>query len=445
MTRHTALGDWRTAVLLAPTTDWPGRQPPVAPSSHAMRVAVIGAGVAGSFCAHTIRRLHPAATVDVFEGGFSPGGRVGSRRSRCSGLEQLRIPHGTPAFTATTKEFREALAPLVDGGVVADFSHASLGALRWDTTQRNAEAIPYTEPLQLYRDVEGRLCRELLSHASHVHLGCKVEAVEWSGDTATWTLRTSGSEALPGYDRIAVSSATAGHERWRAMHGTAPPLEALRGLPGASLHAMLEGLAAVETRPVYSVMAAYEATDAVVKALRGLNFDLAHVEGHPVIRKIVRGLPDERGASGGGRPGQGGFATLVVHTSSTWAESRPSVSARRSSAAAYVASGSADKAAEAAYTAEIWDSAKELLRGHIPGLAALQPVYGPQLHRWGSAFPRGPPYDGATFAADYGFAVCGDFVGDASTIGNVEAAAISGIRAGQALASSGPLPSGNTE
>ena len=40
------------------------------------KVAVIGAGVAGSFCASTIKRLRPDAVVTVFEMGRSAGGRM---------------------------------------------------------------------------------------------------------------------------------------------------------------------------------------------------------------------------------------------------------------------------------------------------------------------------------------------------------------------------------
>ena len=58
------------------------------------RFVVIGAGVSGSFCAHTLSRATGAA-VSVFEMGRGAGGRCSSRRTRSS--PGLYVDHGCRA------------------------------------------------------------------------------------------------------------------------------------------------------------------------------------------------------------------------------------------------------------------------------------------------------------------------------------------------------------
>ncbi len=229
----------------------------------AQRVAVIGAGVAGSFCAQTIKQLRPHASVDVFEMGFSLGGRVACRRSRDETLANLRIAHGTPAFVCESAEFRAALDPLLRSGAVRDVGGASLGLLHWDKDAAAATTAPATsssssssssstdttditklkekkklvkaepaDPVPLLADAGGRMCAELLEGAAAtVHRGAKIDGVKWDSQAQTWSLYVAGGAKYEGYSALAVSSVTPGHGRWRDIFGAEPPLEALRSLP----------------------------------------------------------------------------------------------------------------------------------------------------------------------------------------------------------------------
>ncbi len=78
------------------------------------RVAVIGAGLSGLVVA---RRLGSIADVTVFEKSRGPGGRIATRYAG-----DYTFDHGAQFFTARTPEFREFLQPLLDDGVIANWT-----------------------------------------------------------------------------------------------------------------------------------------------------------------------------------------------------------------------------------------------------------------------------------------------------------------------------------
>ena len=69
-----------------------------------MRMAVIGAGIAGLSCAQELRRA--GFEVTVFEKSRGIGGRIATRRTP----EDLRFDHGAQFFTVQSKAFRQFLA-----------------------------------------------------------------------------------------------------------------------------------------------------------------------------------------------------------------------------------------------------------------------------------------------------------------------------------------------
>lgn len=94
-----------------------------------MKVAVIGAGLAGLVVA---RRLQMLADVTVFDKSRGVGGRMATRYA-----EEFEFDHGAQFFTARTEAFRSFLQPLiVDGAVVnwharfAEFDRANIVSMR---------------------------------------------------------------------------------------------------------------------------------------------------------------------------------------------------------------------------------------------------------------------------------------------------------------------------
>ena len=76
-----------------------------------VRIAIIGAGLAGLTAAHALRSH---ADVMVFDKARGVGGRMATRRA-----QQYAFDHGAQYFTARTEPFRRFLAPLIDAGLIA--------------------------------------------------------------------------------------------------------------------------------------------------------------------------------------------------------------------------------------------------------------------------------------------------------------------------------------
>lgn len=73
-----------------------------------MTIAIIGAGVAGATCAHTLR---DQVDCRVFEKSRGIGGRLATRRH-----EDAEWDHGAPYFTARSKAFQAFLQPAIASG-----------------------------------------------------------------------------------------------------------------------------------------------------------------------------------------------------------------------------------------------------------------------------------------------------------------------------------------
>ena len=351
------------------------------------------------------------------------------RTSRQAGLENLKIAHGTPAFSARSDIFRNALNPLLERKIVTQWD-CSLGLVYPEGESRS---VPMGD-MQLFRD-QGNMCAELLE-GSNLLLGSKIDRVSHKAGLG-WEVEVAGHHGGGQlYDKVVVSSHTMGHARWKTLFGTADtPLEGLRAsLPDhPAVARALDGLAAVETRPVYSLLLSFHADAAALAAAQAFPFDLAHVEAHPCVKKVVRLLPppDATGAQ---------FVSFVVHSTHAWAERQNLAAAgARSAIAGFVANDAQASADAAAMTGELAEAFHELARPWAPGIRSLAPAYGPQLHRWGAAFPQGDGFDPAhACVAELGLAFCGDFVAPpagagAARIGTVERAALSGIDAAQGL------------
>lgn len=86
-----------------------------------MKIAIIGAGMAGLSCAHRLAATgHQAA---VFDKGRGAGGRMATRRIE-TGDAVLRFDHGAQYFTARDEAFTEQVVQWEARGIVAPFPAA---------------------------------------------------------------------------------------------------------------------------------------------------------------------------------------------------------------------------------------------------------------------------------------------------------------------------------
>ena len=91
-----------------------------------MRVAIVGAGMAGLACADAL--THAGHSVAVFDKGRGPGGRMATRRLQTS-LGEVAIDHGAQYFTARNPAFEQVVATWRDRGIAVPWPHA--GADAW--------------------------------------------------------------------------------------------------------------------------------------------------------------------------------------------------------------------------------------------------------------------------------------------------------------------------
>jgi predicted NAD/FAD-dependent oxidoreductase len=91
-----------------------------------MRIAIIGAGMAGLACAEKLTAA--GATVTLFDKGRGPGGRMSTRRI-ATPLGDAAFDHGAQYFTARDPAFQDRVARWAEAGVVAPWPAA--GADAW--------------------------------------------------------------------------------------------------------------------------------------------------------------------------------------------------------------------------------------------------------------------------------------------------------------------------
>ncbi len=90
-----------------------------------MRVAVIGAGMAGLSCAD--RLVHAGHCVALFDKGRGPGGRMSTRRMQTA-LGDVEFDHGAQYFTVRDPAFMAQVARWSARGVAAPWPVAGTGA-----------------------------------------------------------------------------------------------------------------------------------------------------------------------------------------------------------------------------------------------------------------------------------------------------------------------------
>jgi len=214
------------------------------------------------------------------------------------------------------------------------------------------------------------------------------------------------------FEWCVVTSHTVGHKRWEQVFGYAPPLETLAQKEPA-LKKIVEPLQDVSSDPIMVAMMGFPKADAA--GILALDFDVAHLTNDDTLSRVVRHE-------------SGDWVSLCFHSTPAFAKQYEHVYGSTSVAAKLAADKWAsddNKKKEEQVLAELMEASTALL-------AKLDctfppPVFGPILHRWGSAFTYSA--EAPTIDETLGFAVCGDFAEQThvEVYGGVEAAAVSGL------------------
>ena len=158
-----------------------------------MRVAIIGAGLAGL---HLARRLSDDHDVLIFEKSRRPGGRMATRI-----VEGYAFDHGAQFFSARSESFQTFLAPLIETGIVApwrarfvEFSGNSVSSTRqWGDTYPHFVSVPTMNRLGAY-----------LAESVTIRYGSRV--MRLAPTAGGWTLEVQGEPPAGPFDWVVTTA-----------------------------------------------------------------------------------------------------------------------------------------------------------------------------------------------------------------------------------------------
>jgi predicted NAD/FAD-dependent oxidoreductase len=233
-----------------------------------MKVAVVGAGIAGLACAAALVRAGAQATV--FEKSRGNGGRLATRRA-----DPYAFDHGAQYFTVRDERFAEQVARWVAAGAVAEWGGrvVSIRSGRTDmtTTHRRFVGVPGMSAI-------GRAMAQGLD----VHHEIAVTALAPRG--AQWDVLGEHARLLGTYDRVVAA--------------VPAPQAATLLAPSAALAALAKSCVMA---PCWAVMAAFDHR-------LSLDWDGAFVEDAP-LAWVMRD---------GSKPGRPAGECWVLHAGPTW-------------------------------------------------------------------------------------------------------------------------------
>ncbi len=245
-------------------------------SPQPLRIAVIGAGVAGAACAASLQRA--GMRVTQFDKSRGLGGRMATRRvswTDARGASQsAEFDHGAQFFSARHPRFRALMTRLQAVGCVAP----------WRPQVHAAFPAPSLRPGFVAMPSMPALCRHLLTGVS-VQLGASVQRLQRGSDG--WQVVLAGGEATGPFDQVMLAM---------------PPAQAAVLLAGHH-DGWADALAAVRMEPCWTLMAVTDDADWPWDAAEPAKGPLAWVMRND--RKPGRSAPP-------------GSATWVAHASAAW-------------------------------------------------------------------------------------------------------------------------------
>jgi len=161
----------------------------------AVRVAVVGAGMAGATCARLL--ADAGHDVQVFDKSRGVGGRMATRRVTWSAddgvLHQAAFDHGAPGFIAHTADFVHFAEQAHRDGLLA----------RWSPAMAPGSGAPLGSPAMWVPTPDlPALCRALLAGLP-VHTACTVDALQHG--PGGWRLARAGATVAEGFSAVLLA------------------------------------------------------------------------------------------------------------------------------------------------------------------------------------------------------------------------------------------------
>jgi len=153
-----------------------------------MKIAIIGAGLAGM---HLASQLSSAHVITVFEKSRGPGGRMSTRRAA-----PYAFDHGAQYFTAASDAFQTFLAPFI----------AEKTVVAWpESIELTGSAKVSDKPKYAAAPGMNAICKALAAELD-VRTGVQIDALQRGPDG--WLLRTDAGERFGPFDWV-ISTAPA--------------------------------------------------------------------------------------------------------------------------------------------------------------------------------------------------------------------------------------------
>jgi predicted NAD/FAD-dependent oxidoreductase len=236
-----------------------------------VRIAVIGAGLAGLSAARTLQGAGHALVV--FDKGRAPSGRLATRRS-----DGQTFDHGAQYFTARDEGFRLELASWISEGVAAEWT-GRIGTLEAGATRPSSGETRRYVGVPSMSAIGRHLARGLTVRS-------EVRVADIEPADGEWSVRVEGGEGLGRFETVLVTA---------PAPQAVPLLRACPALADAARQARL--------RPCWAVLARWP--DPLDVPLDG-----AFVE-HPALRWAARNSS---------KPGRPPGETWVLHARPEWSE-----------------------------------------------------------------------------------------------------------------------------
>ena len=247
-----------------------------------IRIAIVGAGMAGIAAAHALRQNGVA--VALFDKARAAGGRIATRRR-----EGAQFDHGAQFFTVRDASFAAAIAPLVSGGSVQEWR----GPFR---TLANGSFGPDPRPGVRYVGTPGMsaLPRAL---ARELDVTTNARVVALRRDRSAWSLVVEDEHG--------------------ARAERSPFAAVLLALPPEQVAALLD--ASNVMGPVRDT--AFAARDALQPCLCAMA-TFARAPERAEGGMFVQDEALSWAAHDGGKPQRNGAATYVLHATAKWSAQR---------------------------------------------------------------------------------------------------------------------------